>query len=847
MVMGLPTLGGGFVGGDDHRLALNHVLVNHPSFKHAVELFTISHRDLYQPLPLLTFQLEFAITRLLGLYDRGPAAFAWLFHLTNILLHALNSVLVYLLIARLHARVAPATPRPPGEGRGTSVWDAPGAAVTVATLTALWYAIHPLQTEVVAWTNGRMMLLATLFSLLSLLSFARWLDENRAVWGVFAVFCAFLSGISKVRIELPLLFAMLAILWQARIDWRLIGIGGGVLALTIVSALVNAWSTAEADLFEEAAEHLRGPRLVRVLLAMAWYFQHYVIPIGLASYYPTPPLVRWSDPDTWWAVVIVVGVLAVLAILCVRSRVTRLGLLWFFSGIFVTLPFVPARNVLAADRYMYLPILGLLWFSSALGYSLYQHLKARVPNVRSVVTVAGLVVIPVLIGICWKTAWYYATPLRKTQRVVELFPDVPRIWEKYGWSFHSLGEYEKGIECARRELDHDAPTVRSGGLQLLGFCQLHLGRAEEALKSLHEAVVADPESSLAKYRLGMAYDELQRFDEAALWYQKAVEAAPNHNPTLNKLGAVYRRLGRSPDARRAYELAVANNPYEVPAILALAELDIAEGTRDSFERAESRLNELLGWMPENTVARTNLGAARVALHRTREGIEAYHEVLRREPGNVTALLNLAKIHESRGEDREAAIFYERAARAGLASTNELGAVVDYFCFHERAELAVQTALSFVQRFPDRDEGKVLLAWARAVSGDTARSRAEADAVVVHEVCEAMALVTRVYSLFAENKFDDAFRLVRKMPWRQGKNNAEAGRRLLRMLELYAAGRPDQPWPYCIAAALLHRDHQRQAARLSAELCEQRCQDDVCRGQVEQLKGQKPDGDVITDP
>ncbi len=71
VVMGLPTLRGSFVGGDDHRLVLNHVLVNHPSPTHAIELFGMVHRDLYQPLPMLSFSLEFALANALGLFDKG--------------------------------------------------------------------------------------------------------------------------------------------------------------------------------------------------------------------------------------------------------------------------------------------------------------------------------------------------------------------------------------------------------------------------------------------------------------------------------------------------------------------------------------------------------------------------------------------------------------------------------------------------------------------------------------------------------------------------------------------------------------------------------------------------------
>ena len=191
--MGLPTLRGGFVGGDDHRLVLNHVLVNHPSLAHAVQLFTIVHRDLYQPLPLLTFSGEFAVANLLGLFDSGVEGGTWFFHLTNILLHAFNAVLVWLTIRMFQQRL-----RVP--------------SLAVATVVALLFAVHPFQVEVVAWINGRMMLLSTLFALASILTFSRWLDAPRPRYAILTLVFVLLSSLSKVRVGLPLLLGLVALI-----------------------------------------------------------------------------------------------------------------------------------------------------------------------------------------------------------------------------------------------------------------------------------------------------------------------------------------------------------------------------------------------------------------------------------------------------------------------------------------------------------------------------------------------------------------------------------------------------------------------------------------------------------
>ena len=631
IAMGLPTLGGGFVGGDDHRLVLNHVLVNHPSLAHAVELFTILHRDLYQPLPLLSFSAEFAVANLFGLFESGPEGGAWLFHLTNVLLHAVVSLLVWVVLMRL-SLTSPSA-------RGTSR--------TICTTAAVLFAVHPLQVEVVAWVNGRMMLLSTLFALASVLTLLRWLDKARHSDAILTVVVVLFSAISKVRAGLPLLLLIAALARGGRrcppqkLRTRFWWVWSACVAVTGCFVLVNIQSTAAADLFEGGAEHLHGPPVVRVLLALANYFTHLVWPVGLTSYYPTPPLVAWSDSGTWVALSVVGPTVLVMAWFCVRSRTALWSTLWFFAAIADTLPFVPARNVLAADRYMHLPIVGLLWLVVSVGYAAYARWGRWVPGVA--LPGGGALVLTALIGMSWHVGRTYATPLRKTERIATVFPDVPRVWERLGWSYHTAGDYEKAKACAQKEFRHDIPSVRSGAYQLLGMSELTSGHAEEALRLLHRALEVDPSNLLGKYRLAMAYDELDRLREALPWYEAAVESAPMHNPTLHRLASVYRRSGRVDDARAMYEKELTNNRFEVDALLALTELDLDVGTPDALRTTEQRLRRLLAEIPDNAPARVNLGVVSYALGQTDAAIEAYSQVLSRNPREATAAVNLAQL------------------------------------------------------------------------------------------------------------------------------------------------------------------------------------------------------------
>lgn len=777
IVMGLPTLRGGFVGGDDHRLVIDHVLVNRPSIEHAIRLFTIVHRDLYQPLPLLMFSGEMALAQGLNLFRSGPQGGAWLFHLTNILLHALVTVAVFHTVRMLHRR-------------GAREWeDTPdGQAIAVAAMAALIFAIHPLNVETVAWVNGRMFLLSTLFALCGVLAFTRWLDRGTKLDAFLVLACVALSALSKVRVGLPLLLLLVAMMYA---DWRrgrFWPVWLGAAGMTALFTWINIGATSQADLFAEGAEHLLGPRAVRVLLALEHYFVHIAWPVGLTSYYPTPPVVYWSDPETIRAIVVNAVVLVLLTVAAWRVPAARWGAAWFFVAIADTLPFVPARNVLAADRYMYLPFVGLLWALAACGWHVVSRLADQ-QGARRVLALVGLALVSTLVGVSWYTAQWYDNPELKTLRVARVFPDVPRVWERYGWTLYGNGDYEAAIENARREFVHDAPAVQSGAWQLIGMSRFRQGRTEEAITTLKKALEIDPENDLGRFRLGMVYEDLGRFAEAMPLYEACVRSATSHNPTLHRLARVYRELGRPADARKMYEQELLNNPYEVPASLSLADLDFQEGTPESLRAAERRLLELLEWMPENTTAR----------------------------------VNLALLYESKGDTDAAARQYARVQQQGFDSIDQAVFAHDFYERHGPIERLRNLWDDFARRHPQDVAGASFAAWTSVLLGDLEEARKQIAAIgpPARDLPMAQAAVAL---LAIEDGRDD---MVRRMGEQLASADPATRQRVLRGLERLDTRRPGLAWTYYLTALLLRANNQPEAASAFLEIFTQHCATPAC--------------------
>lgn len=596
VLMALPALRGEFVGGDDHRLVVNHVLVNQPSFAHALELFRIAHRDLYQPLPLVSFQCEFAVGRWLGLFRNGANAGAWLFHLDNLLLHGFNAVLVGLLvltIARLRIR------------HKSVPSNYIQNALLAATVAGILFATHPFQAEVASWINGRMMLLSTLFALGAALVFLRYEEGGRIRWAILALVCAILSCLSKVRAPLPFLLIIVTVAAGFKLNRRFYATWVPVCLVVAGFVVVNLQTTADAALFAGGSEKLHGSRAVRVLLALGFYFQHLVYPVGLCSYYPTPTVASWLSPQTLFAVAIVFAFALMLGWVAWRFPTCRFAIAWCAFAIGDTLPFFPARNVLAADRYMYLPMVGVAWCIAEIivrqvgSHAHAANDEARFAKRSLLARMLGYAVVVTFIATGWRIADAYTTPLKKTLRTATLFPNTPRVWQRVGWCYERSGNHELAIQAARRELKHDDANVQSGALQLWGMALIHEGKVKRGLSKLYEAVERDPGSSEPKQKLGMAFDELGRFKEALPYYEQAVADAPGDNPTLKRLAMLYRRFGRLDEARVRYEQVLRNNPFDPEAVIGLTELDIERATTESYNDAETRLTKLLRDLPGN--------------------------------------------------------------------------------------------------------------------------------------------------------------------------------------------------------------------------------------------------------
>jgi tetratricopeptide (TPR) repeat protein len=638
VLMGAPSLPGEFLAGDDIHLVRDHVLVNRPSLAHALALFDPeANRDLYQPVALLSFQMNFAVVQALGLTASAPGAVpgTWMFHLTNVLLHGGCAVLVWWLARRVI---------------GGEV-----AALCVGVL----FAIHPLNVATVAWLNGRMMLLSTLGALLVLVGSERLRNSHRW-WGIVGILLAAgLCHLSKVRPMLPLL--MLLPLLARRESWpplRWWLAWGGVLLITGGCVALNLGLSA--TMVSEGDGALTGSPVARTVLAVAWYVQRLFVPVGLAPYHPAGPHVDWTSPGIPAALSTLLAMGIVLLVTARRTRWGWLGGLWFLLAIAVTLPLVTTRNQAVAERYMYLPLAGLLWpVATAIRAG-----SRRWP--RRWRWAGGLFATGGLVAMSWFVTGFYRDDIARSGRIVERYGEYPRLRVMYGWSLYRAHRFADALAAGESALGDasqpGAPADLCAAWQLIGEARARLGQADAARAALTRAVAHDPGSALARMRLGKALARAGAAAAARAELEQAAELAPSNNRILHALAECHLANSDGPAARVAYERIVANNPRDPRAVTWLALDAFSQG---DYARGLAALEALLAIFPEATGARSAAAWGYFLSGDIARSVAQVNAVLARDPADPTAGVVAVGHHVWQGDRPAAVTLTDGLLRAGV--------------------------------------------------------------------------------------------------------------------------------------------------------------------------------------
>ncbi len=575
-----PALSHGFLNWDDDKN-----IVQNPHFRGlGVEnlrwMFSAVTLGHYHPLTWLSLGLDHLV------WGSDPLGY----HLTNTLLHTANALLFYAVALRLLRR-----------------------RVRAAALAAMFFSLHPLRAESVAWVSERRDVLAGFFYLSSVLAYLRAAQEGpRAKWRIWSL-TAFAAGLlSKITVvTLPVALVVLDLYplrrraWAEKVPYVALAASAGLLAMAVQPAGVGGFAahvTAQTSL-----------RLGLSLYGLAFYLWKTILPFGLYPQYVMAPEISPWD----WRIVLsgiaVVGLTAAAVML--RKRWPAAPAVWacYAAALAPVLSFVrldPQQYV--ADHHSYLATLGIALAAGSV-------LEAR--------RWAGALVVLGLAALTWRQTGVWQDSLTLWTRAVEGAPD--------------------------------SATAHNN----LGQALAEAGRLPEAIPHFRRAIALQPRHANAYYNLGQALERQGEVKEAGATLARAVELEPAFAGARNELANCYVRLGRPDEALAQYRRALRDQPGFAEAHYNLGNL---LQSRNDLEGAIAEYREAVRLKPSLADAHNNWGVALDTLGRAREAMEHYREALAADPRNADAHNNLGMSLEAAGRRDEALTHYREALRANPA-------------------------------------------------------------------------------------------------------------------------------------------------------------------------------------
>jgi tetratricopeptide (TPR) repeat protein len=502
------TLGFDFVVFDDDKYVTGNPVVQKGLSREGLGwAFTNTATSAWHPLTWYSHMLD---AQLFGLQAGGH-------HATGVLLHALAAVLLFFALRALTG----------------ATWPSAGAAAL--------FAWHPLRVESVAWISERKDVLSGVFAMLTLWCYARYARSgSRAAW--LGTFGSLGLGLLAKPTLVPLPFALLLLDWwplARKQSWtRLVVEKLPFFALSAGASLATLF-------FQQRylADTVTGvQRAANALVAVEIYLRKLLWPSGLAPLYPHPNLpAQGGVPLTEGTVLASALVLVVITLAALRARKPPflVGWLWFLGLLVPTLGFVQVGRHALADRYTYLPGIGLAiaiaWGVAELGARLSPAAR-RVLWAAAALALAGYGVAAHLQTRIWRDS---ETLLRHTLAVS---PRASAMRFNLGRWLYLEERPDEAIEQLRAGLEVDP------GHALmhfdLGRALLAKGRADEAIEEFRRAQALDPRDARFPYYLGLTCERQGRLDEAIEALRRAVELTPGAEPPRKRLEAAIERQRR---------------------------------------------------------------------------------------------------------------------------------------------------------------------------------------------------------------------------------------------------------------------------------------------------------------
>jgi tetratricopeptide (TPR) repeat protein len=628
----LPLLNNGFLNLDDHQYILDnpHIrVINGDFFRWC---FTTFYEGNWIPLSWISLGLDYALGRL----------HPWVYHLHSLVLHGLNTLLVFFLSLRL---LGLAGKNGEGPQAPPQAW-----ALSGAFLASLLFGLHPLHVESTAWANEQRDLLCGFFYLLSLWFYlARKTQPGKKGWAFWgALVCFAFSLMSKpMAVSLPFVLLLLD-LWplqrvRAGNITRLFGEKIPFFLLSLVVIVTAPLAQAENKFMEMNNVLPLGYRVMNAFHSLMFYLWKMILPLGLHPFYPFDRACRAFTPENLVSILLVFAVSA--ACFLGRKRRPWLGAAWayYVLTLLPVLGLVQTGNQAAADRFTYLPSLApFLLAGAGLSFFVFRN--------KSAVLASGLALGAVLGFLTFRQLAVWHDDISFFGNITRFCPEDPARFHTFlDQAYRAAGRYNDALaESEKAEsLTPEDPAAHFN----MGSNLLNLNRNGEAIAEFQRALQSNPRDPYSHLNLAIAYQNMGMAKEGLAELEKAVEADPRCFSAYRDLGVYYQNQHQWEKSEGAFKSALALKPDNMECMVELAD---TYGTGGKYREAFAYYGQGLQLQPNDPVLWAHLGMTYARKGESAKALEALGNAEGFAPQSPEFFVQLGQDFSKLGEKAKAA-------------------------------------------------------------------------------------------------------------------------------------------------------------------------------------------------
>lgn len=531
-------LHGDFTNWDDNGYVSENLELRQFNTQRIVDIFTQFRMGNFHPLVMLSYNVLFSLFQLNTL----P------YHLFNVILHVLNTFLVFYFIFLLSGRT-----------------------LLSGLIASLLFGIHPLHVESVAWISATKDMLYTLFYLAGLICYVRYKELQRAGYYYATIGLFLLSCLAKaMAVTFPIVLLLIDILRAKsfRLSRKELVEKIPHLVLAILFGIIALFAQESINAMGEVTTKTFWQNIFIAAHGVWFYIFKMVLPIHLSAFYPYPIFEGYWLPLKF---LISPFIVAFLVFLVYRSWqkgywIVVFGALFYFVNIAQVLQLLPVGSAIAADRYFYISSVGLFYIFGFLADKLWSREKWIFCFV--VILLGGT-----LIFLTTERTKVWQNSLNLWESVIDRYPNYPGAAVAYnniGMIYRRMGDYELAFRYTQKALEIDPQYGLA--CKNLGGLYGKKGDMKNAEKFLEEAVRYSPKDPGVYNNLGIVYALTGRQDRAYEAFNKVLTLNPDNAEAYYNLGNLSLSKGLIADAIQYYERSIQINHEAIEPLVGLGRI-----------------------------------------------------------------------------------------------------------------------------------------------------------------------------------------------------------------------------------------------------------------------------------